>query len=1108
MSELSYPEKRKLLAQLLEKKKRTRKSAPLSFAQERLYFLDQLQPNSSLYNLPVSFRLQTSLNVDWLEKSLSEIVRRHEILRTTFEMVEGSPVQVVHPAAPVKLHIHDVSRSPDGETEALRQAASEAQDPFNLREGPLFRARLVRLHEQDHVLLLTMHHIVSDGWSMLVLMQELNALYESYSRGAAASLPELPIQYSDFALWQRQALSAEVIEKHLDYWREQLAGAPPILELPFDRPRPSVQSYRGAMETFTVGRGISNQLLRIGKQEGTTVFMTLLAAFQVLLARYSGQWDVVVGTPIANRDRAELEGLIGFFVNTLVLRTKMEDDPSFVELLRRVRQTTVDAYAHQDLPFEKLVEELHPERELSHNPLFQVIFATDLRTDAMRPSSRAVGSSNQLAQTNTGTSKFDLAFNMSESQAGLAGIVEFNTDLFDAATIQRLIGIWKVLLEAIVANPDERVSKLKILPEQERRQQMAEWNGAASPSEPLVHMAIAAQAQRTPEAVAIKLGENVLTYRELERRAGQVARGLGSAGMLQETPVAVCMNRSFDAVVALLGTLKTGCAYLPLNPLSPDEVLKTYLQDSGATVVLTQRAFENRVRSWGAQPFCIESFAAGEISEDDPGAVAIHPQQMAYVTYDSGSVGAPIGIAVSQQSLASHCHDFIRRSELGHTDHVLQLSGFVEVASLEQILPALMVGSRLLMRGDTVWPAEEVHKVLVSESISLMNVPTAYWRELCRHYADFPELLEGHRLRLILVDGDPTLLDGLRLWRQGLFKQTRILAKYGSAEALTTALFEIEHNVEGKQIPLGRPAGNCSLYVLDTHLNPVPVGVAGELFVGGNRLARGYLNRASLTAARFLPDPYSQRVGARMYRTGDLARYLPDRVVEFIGSVDRQVRIRGMRLDLGKVEAVLREFPGVQDAVTATYQVSPGDVRLGAYLAAEVHSRPTQKALRRYLGGRLPAYMRPSVLVWLDRLPMNSSGNIDRNALPPFPAMEAEPDFVAPASAIEKVMAGIWAELIGVEMVGGDDSFFELGGHSLLATQLCSRIFDIFDIMIPLQQLFEEPTLADFCSAVLNASSDRHRTERIAELMLIVAAVPDAELPGTPQGDAYDGNTG
>lgn len=814
MSELSYQEKRTLLAQLLEKRNRTRKTAPLSFAQERLYFLNQLQPNSSFYNLPISFRLQAGLNVDALEKSLSEIVRRHEVLRTTFELADGSPVQVVHPAAPWKLQIHDASGSPDSEAEALRLAAAEAQAPFDLREGPLFRARLVRLHEQEHVLLLTMHHIVSDGWSVQLLVQELSALYESYSRGAAASLPELPIQYSDFALWQRRALSAEGVEKHLDYWREQLAGAPTILELPFDRPRPSVQSYRGDMQSFTIGRGAAGRLLRLGRQEGATLFMTLLAAFQVLLARYSGQLDVVVGTPIANRNRAELEGVIGFFVNTLVLRTRMEDDPTFVELLRRVKQTTIDAYAHQDLPFEKLVEELRPERELSHNPLFQVMFATDLRTDAVRPSPQAAGLSGKFAQANTGTVKFDLAFNMAESRAGLAGTVEYNTDLFDASTIRRLVGSWQVLLEAIADNPDERVSKLKLLTEQERRQLTSEWGGAASRPRP---------------------------------------------------------------------------------------------------------------------------------SEDD--------------------------------------------------------------------------------------------------------------------------------------------------------------------EAMTALLSALEDTFEGERIPVGRPAGGYSLYVLDAHLNPVPVGVAGELFVGGERLARGYLNRAVLTATRFLPDPYSRRVGARMYRTGDLARHLQGGGIELLGGVDDHAKLRGMRLDLREVEAALREFPGVQDAVAATYQVGPGDVRLVAYLVAEVRSRPSQKALRRYLRGRLPAHMMPSVLAWLDRLPKDSSGNLDRNALPPFPDAEAEPELVAPASALEQVMAGIWAELIGVEPVGGDDSFFELGGHSLLATQLCSRILDIFDIMVPMQQLFEEPRLVDFCSAVLNQSSDPLRTEKIAELMLAVAAVPDEELPAASQGDASDGTT-
>jgi non-ribosomal peptide synthetase component F len=1046
MPELSYPEKRKLLAELLEKRNRTRKTAPLSFAQERLFFLDQLQPNSALYNLPVSFRLQTRVDVDALEKSLSEIVRRHEVLRTTFEL-EGTPVQVIRPAAPVKLQIDDVSSSPDRETEAQRLAAIEAQEPFNLRDGPLFRARLVRLHEQDQVLLLTMHHIVSDGWSMLVLVRELSALYQSYSRGTTASLPELPIQYSDFARWQRQTLNAEGIEQHLDYWREQLAGAPPVLELPFDRPRPAVQTFRGDMQHFTIGRGVSNQLLRLGEQEGVTVFMTLLAAFQVLLARYSGQQDVVVGTPIANRDRAELEGLIGFFVNSLVLRTRMEDDPVFVDLLKRVKQTTVAAYAHQDLPFEKLVEQLQPERELSHNPLFQVMFATDLRTDATRPTS--TGPPSLLMQTNTGTSKFDLALNMSQSQTGLIGIFEYNTDLFDTSTIQRLIGIWEELLQSIAANPRERISKLNILSQQERRQLIAESHGVSFPSESLISEAIAAQAQRTPDAVAIKLGENVLSYGELDERANQVARGLRGVSVLEETIVGICMKRSIDAVVALLGILKAGAAFLLLDPDSSDDGLLR-----NATVFLTHIAFDRH--------------------EDEAIEVEIHPERVACVTNAFRS-DEPLPVAVSQQSLASRCQDLIRRYELGPSDHVLQLADFADIGSIELILATLAAGSRLVMRGDNAWPAEEVRRVLLSEGITVVDLPVDV-------------SLDGS-LRLVIVDR-------LRLLRQGTFKRARIIGKYGPAEATSCASFEIEADFAGKRIPIGRPAGNSSLYVLDAHLNLVPIGVVGELYVGGNKIARGYLNNPELTATRFQPDPYSKDPGARMYRTGDLARHLANGIVEFVGSVDRVAKIRGMRLDLSEVESVLREFPGVDDAVAATYKAGDGEVRLGVHLIGDVRSRPSPKVLRRYVGEKLPAYMRPTAFTWLDELPKNHFG-IDYAVLPPFLSAEEALDFVAPASALEQVMAGIWAELIGVDEVGSDDSFFELGGHSLLATQLSSRMLDVFDVMIPIQQLFETPILADFCSVVLNESSDRRRTEKIAEFMLTVADTPDGELRAT-----------
>jgi len=747
MSDLE--EKRRLLAQLLEKKSRLRKVAPLSFAQERLYFLDQLQPNSSLYNLPASFRLKTRLNTAALERSLSEIVRRHEALRTTFELVDSVPAQVIHPAQPLKLQIEDVSSSPNPEAEAVRQAAIEAQEPFNLREGPLFRARLLRLQETDQVLLLTMHHIVSDGWSMVVLLRELSELYEGYSRGAPASLPDLPIQYSDFAVWQRQSLTPEVIEEQLGYWREQLTGAPAMIDLPFDRARPAVQTYRGDMRTFNIPRDVSNRLLRLGQGIGATLFMTVLAAFQVFLARYSGQWDVVVGTPVANRSRTELEGIIGFFVNTLVLRTRMEDDPTFVELLRRVKQMTADAYAHQDLPFEKLVDELQTDRVPSHNPLFQVMFSTDVRPEVTRTSARAPSASGKWSQAGTGGSKFDLGMNVSETPAGLAGLLEFNTDLFQPSTIERMIANWQVLLDAIACDPNERVSRFNLLSAQERRPP----------------------------------------------------------------------NSAFD--------------------------------------------------------------------------------------------------------------------------------------------------------------------------------------------------------------------------------------------------------------------------ILDRHLNPVPIGVIGELFAAADGGADG----------NFLPDPYSPDPGARMYRTGDLARFLPDGNVDVIGRVDRHVKVQGMRVNLAEVEAALRQIPGVQDAIATAHEFNPGELRLVGYLAGEVQWRSSSKALRRELTGKLPAYMMPSEFMWLDQLPVDSVGETDRSALPIPTASQPERDFSAPANPLEEVMAGIWSELIGIERVGRDDGFFEIGGHSLLATQLCSRIIDMFDVMIPLQQVFEVPTLAEFCSLVLDESDDRQRTEKIAELMLSVAAMPDAELP-------------
>ena len=1041
---------------------------PLSFAQQRLWFIDQLEPGSSVYNFPAAVRLKGPLNVAALKKSLDEIVKRHEALRTTFAIVDGRPVQVIAPLLTLTLPIVDLRElpEPEREREVQRLATNEALCPFDLAEGPLVRTTVLRLGENEHVGLLTMHHIVSDGWSTGILIREMAVLYDAFCSDRPASLPELPIQYADFAHWQRHWLEGEVLETQLTYWKQQLLGAPPLLELPADHPRPPLQTFRGAHQSILLTRTVGDGLKALSRQEGATLFMTLLAAFTILLHGYTNQDDLVVGTPTANRNRLEIEGLIGFFVNTLVLRTDLSDNPSFRDLLRRVREVCLGAYAHQDLPFERLVEELHPARDLSRNPLFQVMFVLQ---NAPLQAVELPGLSLSPIEVDTSTTHFDLTLHIVDTEQGLVGTLAYNTDLFEAVTITHMLGHFRTLLEAVVATPERCVSDLPLLTEGERQQLLLNWNDTTvdCPKDLCIHQLFEAQVERTPDAIAVVLEDRQLTYDELNRQANQLANHLRLLGVGPEVPVAICLKHSVEMVVGLLGILKAGGVYVPLDPAYPKERLAFMLEDAKVPVILTQGALLAGLPEHHANVVCLDSDweAITQKSAENPICFTM-PENLAYVIYTSGSTGQPKGVLVSHASTAEHCLNVQRYYELDSSDRVLQFASMSFDLSLEQIFPTLIVGATLVLMSTDVWHTTDLHKRSSEFRLTVLNIPTGYWQELTREWADLSELVPNIQPRVFIVGGDTMLPEFLDLWHRTPMSSIRLINAYGPTETTITATaFDIAPRLREpsalQRIPIGRPLANRATYILNKYGDPVPVGVPGELYIGGHCLARGYLKRPDLTAQNFVPDPFSSEPGTRLYKTGDLARYLSDGNIEFLGRIDDQVKVRGFRIELGEIEAALRQHPAVRETVVLARENAPGEKHLVAYVVAQGESPPTASELRVFLKEKLPDYMMPAVFVPLAALPLMPNGKVNRSALPEPGRTRSEPGraFVAPRNPLELQITSLWEEVLGIRPIGVTDNFFELGGHSLAAVRLFALIERRLGKKVPLATVFQGATV-------------------------------------------------
>ena len=1064
---------------------------PLSFAQQRLWFLDQLEPETIAYNLPAAVRLTGRLNFAAFKQSLNEIVERHESLRTTFSAIEGKAIQVVAPELSIPLPLIDLTDLPreERETEALRLATEEAQAPFDLTRGPLLRVHLLRIDEQNHIVIFTMHHIISDGWSMGVLIREVITLYEAFSKGLPSPLPEPPIQYVDFAYWQRQWLKDDVLEAQVNFWKQRLAGSQPLLELPTDRPRPPLQTYNGATISFAFSEELGRGIRALGQAEGATLFMTLLASLQILLNRYTGQDDINVGTPIANRNRSETEGLIGFFVNTLVMRTDLSGDPDFKEVLKRVREMALAAYAHQDLPFEMLVDIVQPKRNMSHSALFQVVFTLQNMPLGSQELSDLTMSS---VEAETNIAKFDLTVSMMEQGDGLAGSFEYNTDLFDAETIEAMIEHFQILLQGIVADPERPISTLPFLAEDERQQLLYEWNDTRIryPQDKSIHETVEAQVEKTPNAIAVSFEDQTLTYAELNARANQVARYLKKFDVGPDVLVGMYMQRTTEMVVAILGILKAGGAYVPMDPVYPQDRIAFMLEDTRTPVLLTQEYMLDNLPETQAQIICLDKDwekIAQERTENLPNETT--PEHLAYVIFTSGSTGKPKGCMITHANVVRL---FEATDEWYHFDEHDVWTFFHSYAfdfSVWEIWGALFYGGKLVVVPYMVSRSPEAfYQLLDKEQVTVLNQTPSAFRQLIRAEETIG-VAQNLALRLIIFGGEALELNSLKPWYDKHDDQKPLLVNmYGITETTVHVtyrplrLLDLETapgSVIGVQIP------DLQVYILNEHLEPVPVGVPGELYVGGDGVARGYLNRPELSAQKFIPNPFSDKPGDRLYRTGDLGRYLRDGDIEYLGRIDHQVKIRGFRIELGEIESVLVKHQAVREAFVMVQEDEPDKKRLVAYLVLEQDASPTISELRNAMKEKVPEYMVPFAFIFMDSLPLTPNGKIDRRALPipDHVRPELESVYVAPRSSEEKILAEIWMQLLGLEQVGIRDNFFELGGDSILTIQVIARAKQA-GLHISPRQLFQYPTIEGL-AAVVNAED-----KVVAEQRVVTGPVP------------------
>lgn len=1038
----------------------------VSFGQQRLWFLAQLESGSAAYNAPMAWRIAGPLNVSALQRSLNQLVVRHEALRTTFIAVDGYPRQIINETLPISIGMNDlrtVERS-QRESEISRCIREQAQRPFILSAGPMLRAALFRIDDQKHIFVLTLHHIVCDGSSNAILLEELALFYEAFAAEKAIRLPEPPAHYADFAVWQRE-LVPEIRDVQLAYWREQLRDCPAALDFPSDRAHPVHTRFRGDIEYRNLSRQLSKDFRLLARDHGVADFMALVALFQVLLSRYTGQEDVCVGCPVTHRTQPEVSRVIGFFSNMVALRGRLEANPTVRELSHKVRETVCGAYANCDLPFEQLVAELQPERIPGRNPFFQAML------EVQEPAWRHLeipGTECKVLPVHNGTSKFDFSLLVTDHAEGFRLALEYNADLAEAETARGMLEHYENLLRGSVNNPHCRVFDLPLVGSTEREELLLKWNNSREDylDADCAHRLFEAQVEKTPDAIAVRFRDQSLTYRELNIRANQLAHYLVSLGAGPEVLIAVCLERSVDLLIALLAVMKSGAAYLPLDPFHASERRQAILQDSGVRMLFTDRPNQDNSQNTLATSACSVVLFKDASTECCPASnlhVAVRPNDLAYVIYTSGSTGRPKGVEVEHRNLANFLMTTRNAPGLSRQDVLLAVTTVsFDIAGLELWLPLIVGASVIIASCDEAMDAHRLMNLLEESRVTVMQATPATWRMLLA-----AGWMGSSRLKVLC--GGESLSSSLAY--ELLARCGSVWNMYGPTETTTWSSLHQVKGVETAVVPIGRPIGNTTMYVLDRNMEPVPVGVRGELYIGGAGVARGYLGAPQLTAERFVANAFSRDTDARLYRTGDIVRQRQDGNIEFLGRNDSQIKVRGFRIEPAEVEAVLAKNPAVQEAVVQAREDIHGDKRLVAYVvpaSANVHHRLSQ--LRSFMQASLPDYMVPSVFVILDALPKTPSGKLDRNALPPSGHRAQETAVVVPGDAIETRLTGIWEMLLDVHPVGVTDNFFELGGDSLLSTHLFARVEEEFGRQLPAGTLFEAPTIKTL-AAILRQDS-------------------------------------
>jgi len=1113
MNESMQDEKRRLMELMLKKKhqsgsagenqsnKKQRiprrdlsKPAGLSFAQQRLWFLDELTPGNAAYAFCNIVRLNGKLDVGCLEKCFGEIVNRHENLRTTFQIIDGAPVQIIADSVETRLSMQDISEAKDSEKENKLQALAtlEAEKPFSLSSGPLIRASIVRIAEEKHAVILTMHHIVYDGWSLAVLFGELKTLYEAFIKNKPSPLPALNIQYADFSLWQRREIETEKMQKQAEFWRNKLSDQLPILDLPTDRKRLVTSEYKGAMEWFYLPVSLTRLLEVLAKREDCTLYMVLLAAFSVLLSRYSGEKDIIVGTPIANRNNQEVENLIGFFINSLVMRTSLEDNPDFCQLLERIKIFSAEAYANQDYPFEKMVEDLQIERNMGQNPIFQTMFALQ---NTPPPPKKIADIEMQIEEVDSGTAVFDITLSMYETDEGLNGYFEYSSELYNQSTIQNMINSFECLLNDISHNPEKEVSRLSILNKETYKKIVTDWNSEKLEfsTDRLIFEVIDDIADSRPDAVVITTGttltEQQYTWQQLNQQACKLANILLGKGVRPGDFIGICLNRSFEMFVSILGVMKAGGAYLPMDPAYPRDRLQYMLEDTAANIIITQRELSECLPDSSAEKYYIEDIEAfSKNTTVKTPEVMLTPDSIAYIIYTSGSTGKPKGVLVSHGNLL-HSTAVRREYYKERVESFLLMSSFSFDSSVAGIFWTLCDGGTLVL---PAYGQErdifEVAKLINEHSVShMLSLPSVYSLLLTSAPARAISAL-----KTVCVAGEECPSSLLEKHFDTL-PDTRLFNEYGPTEGTVwSTVYECIPEDAGKVIPIGGAIKNVQIYILDENLSVQPIGVPGEIYIAGKGVTRGYLNRDELTAEKFIENPFSDN-SQKMYRSGDIGKYRADGNIEFLGRVDDQVKVRGYRIEPGEIENAILQNPAITQCAVIVQKTERGDNRLIAYI--EPPQTDTEKLIAA-LSLRLPAYMVPALFIRLETMPLMPNGKINRKALPE-PASAADglgQKFVESKNAVEQVLANIWADLLEIDRVSTAANFFELGGHSILATRVVSGIYENFDVQVAIRHLFDSPTVSALSAILLSDKEDAKRIMETAELIVQIDGLSEEEV--------------